>query len=328
MWGNFPDQLLNHLKYTRYQNEIQPIITNPFWSKIDDKTWFARGHGYHGYHTAPWQLIVCALFYSGIYFVFIHWQRYESTLEPFGKQAKVSIACCWLLLKTLLNCSQHETIGMHFLSEHVHNAAVWLLRLYGPFPLNVLHAVFFFYFPISFHIKWLFFVVVQTHFPTGNSHRQSALWWTNYASSTLTTWLKSVPPVSSLIFQLLFTSCCKYNIKTSAKTMGQLRNWLGSSFFKFFSLSFLGFVPWSKYKHSQGIFPLLHLPSLMVAMLAPIHFLTIRHFWFILSLEVVQVLSLIEECYRTQCQNICMAYSPTLDLYVFLVTFNKQNFSC
>lgn len=183
----------------------------------------------------------------------------------------------------------------------------------------------FFYFPSSFHIKWLFFVVFQTHFPTGNL--QSALWWSNYASSTLTTWLKSVSPMSSLIFQLLFTSCCKCNIKTSAQTIGQLRNWLGSFFFKFFSLFFLGVVPWSKYKHSQGIFPLLHLPSLMVAMLAPIHFLTIRHFRFILSLEVVQVL-LIQECYRTQCQNICMAYSPTLDLYVFLVTFNKQNLSC
>lgn len=235
---------------------------------------------------------------------------------------------------------------MHFLSEQVHNAAVWLLHLYGPFPLNVLYVVFLFFvffFPSSFHIKWLFFVAFQTHFPTGNL--QSALWWTNYASPTFTTWLKSVSPMSSLIFQLLFISCCKCNIKTSAKTIGQLRNCLGSSFFKFFSLSFLGFVPWSKYKHSQGIFPL---PSLTyVAMLAPIHFLTIRHFWFILSLEVVQVL-LMQECYRTQCQNICMAYSPTLEfvnywslfrlssrlllfdlyLYVFLITFNKLNLSC
>lgn len=319
MWGNFPHQLLNHLKYTRYQNEIQPIITNPFWNKIDDKTWFPRGHSYHGYHTAPWQLIVCALFYSGIYFVFIHyWQRYESTLEPLGKQDKVSIACCWLLLKPSLNCSQHETIGMHFLSEHVHNAAVWLLLLYGPFPLNVLHAVLFcFYFPSSFHIKWLFFVVVQTHFPTGNSHRQSALWWTNYASSTLTTWLKSVPPVSSLIFQLLFTSCCKCNIKTSAKTIGQLRNWLGSSFFKFFSLSFLGFVPWSKYKHSQGIFPLLHLPSLMVAMLAPIHFFDNQAFLihFILG-------SSASSLNRRMLQNPMSKYLHGLQSYIGFVCFS------
>lgn len=142
MWGNFPHQLLNHLKYTRYQNEIQPIITNPFWNKIDDKTWFPRGHSYHGYHTAPWQLIVCALFYSGIYFVFIHyWQRYESTLEP---------------------------IGMHFLSEHVHNAAVWLLLLYGPFPLNVLHAVFFFLLPQLFSYQ----VVVFRCGPNTLSHRE------------------------------------------------------------------------------------------------------------------------------------------------------------
>lgn len=168
MWGNFPHQLLNHLKYTRYQNEIQPIITNPFWNKIDDKTWFPRGHSYHGYHTAPWQLIVCALFYSGIYFVFIHyWQRYESTLEPFGKQDKVSIACCWLLLKPSLNCSQHETIGMHFLSEHVHNAAVWLLLLYGPFPLNVLQAVFFFTSPALFISSGCFSLWSKHTFPQG-----------------------------------------------------------------------------------------------------------------------------------------------------------------
>lgn len=141
MWGNFPHQLLNHLKYTRYQNEIQPIITNPFWNKIDDKTWFPRGHSYHGYHTAPWQLIVCALFYSGIYFVFIHyWQRYESTLEP---------------------------IGMHFLSEHVHNAAVWLLLLYGPFPLNVLHAVFFFTSPALFISSGCFSLWSKHTFPQG-----------------------------------------------------------------------------------------------------------------------------------------------------------------
>lgn len=119
-------------------------------------------------HSSLTTYCLCIVLFWHIFFFIHYWQRYESTLEPFGKQDKVSIACCWLLLKPSLNCSQHETIGMHFLSEHVHNAAVWLLLLYGPFPLNVLHAVFFFLLPQLFSYQ----VVVFRCGPNTLSHRE------------------------------------------------------------------------------------------------------------------------------------------------------------